>query len=130
MNSTVHSEINPNDLLKESAKVLPALSHLQHSAGPNGPQLKISLDNYIEPSYSNHVNDKLPFLKKNNPIGISMQALPGFETRNRSIKKKRTSYVPPNEMRRNNNYSNVESRSNMFMNAMMSPLMSPKAELF
>lgn len=128
MNSTVHSEIGPNDLHKE--KVLPALSHLQHSAGANGPQLKISLDNYVEPSYSNIVNDKLPFLKKNNPIGISMQALPGFETRKRSIKSKRNSHIPSNDIRRTQNYSNVESRSGMFMNAMMSPLMSPKAELF
>ena len=37
--------------------------------------------------------------------------------------------MPPNEIRRGNN-SYVENRSGMFMNAMMSPLMSPKAELF
>ena len=57
-----------------------------------------------------------------------MQVLPGFESR-KKVAKKRMSYVPPNDVRRGNN-SYVENRSGMFMNAMMSPLMSPKAELF
>lgn len=40
MNSTVHSEIGPVDLKPNpgsSSKILPALQHLKHSAGHDGP---------------------------------------------------------------------------------------------
>jgi hypothetical protein len=37
MNSTVHSEIEPTDLAKNSSKILPGLSHLLHNSGPDGP---------------------------------------------------------------------------------------------
>jgi hypothetical protein len=69
MNSTVHSEINPIDLKRGSTPVkssglLPALQHLQHSNGQDGPKLNIALETLIEPSYTNSLTDKLPFLKK------------------------------------------------------------------